>query len=83
MKNVLKAFAVGTALLLVGCATPNAAKLNDTTLQIQRGMSYQELLELVSEYPVQRTFIANQPQAVSESHLLTSLGVQHLPRGHL
>ena len=56
MKNVLKALAVGTTLLMVGCATPNAAKLSDTTLQIERGMSYQEVLDLVSEYPVQRTF---------------------------
>jgi hypothetical protein len=56
MKLIVKTLALGAALFMVGCATPNASKLGDSTLQIQRGMSYQQVLSIVSDYPVERTF---------------------------
>ena len=54
MKLIVKTLALGTALFMVGCAS--SSKTSNTAMQIERGMSYQQVMNIVSDYPTQRTF---------------------------
>ena len=54
MKLIVKTLALGAALLMVGCAS--TSKTSNTAMQIERGMSYQQGMSLVSDYPLERTF---------------------------
>ena len=54
MGLIAKTLALGTALFMVGCASTN--KSSDASMSIQRGMSYQQVMNVVSGYPTERTF---------------------------
>lgn len=55
MRNTtFKTLTLGVVLLIVGCAS--ATKTANTAMQIERGMSYGQVLSLVSDYPLDRTF---------------------------
>ena len=54
MKLIAKTLTLGAALFMVGCAS--TSKTSNIEMQIERGMSYQEVLNLVSDYPLERTF---------------------------
>jgi len=54
MSPIGKTLALGAALIMVGCASTNEA--GNASMQIQRGMSYQKVVDLVSSYPAQRSF---------------------------
>ena len=56
MKLIAKALTLGAALFMVGCASQNTTEISRDSMQIVRGMSYQEVLRLASDYPMQRTF---------------------------
>jgi hypothetical protein len=55
MASLIKTLTLGTALALtVSCASTNEA--GNTSMQIQRGMSYHQVVNLVGSYPAQRSF---------------------------